>query len=78
MAREDQEQAHAKGGKMNDPKHPLWKLARLVVVALILIGCLAFVYAGLDKRDIITVISVLVGLGGFDWLKSSVAKGGDE
>ena len=58
-----------------NPKHPLWKLARLLTVAAILVACLAFVYAGLDKRDIITVIATLAGLGGFDWLKSSVAKG---
>lgn len=54
--------------------HPVWKLARLIVVGVILLGCLAFVYAGLDQRDLITLIATLAGLGGYDLLKAKVTK----
>lgn len=60
---------------MNYPSdHPIWKLLRLAVVGVILLGCLAFVYAGLDQRDAITLIATLAGLGGYDLLKSKVSK----
>lgn len=54
--------------------HPVWKLIRLVVVGTILLGCLAFVYAGLDKRDALTLIATLAGLGGFDMAKAVITK----
>ena len=57
---------------MPDSQHPIWRILNVVVVGTILILLLQFNYNGLDKRDILTVISTLAASGGMSWLQSSV------
>jgi len=60
---------------MSDPKHPFWKILRLAVVGGLMLGFLSLNYNQFDQRDVITIIGVLAGLGGFDIVKERAAKG---
>ena len=57
-----------------DSTHPIWRILNVVVVGTILILLLQFNYNGLDKRDILTVITTLAASGGMSWLQASVGK----
>lgn len=50
---------------MNSADHPIWKIATLVVVGVILILMLKYNYAnGWAPADWATLITVLLGVGG--------------
>lgn len=50
---------------MNSADHPVWKLATLIVVGVILVLMLKFNYqSGWAPADYLTLISVLFGVGG--------------
>lgn len=57
---------------MPDAKHPIWKLARLLIVGGLLLGFLALNYNRLDSRDTMTIFGTLAGLLGFDALKAKL------
>ena len=61
---------------MNIPPsdHVLWKILRLAVVGGLLTALLHFNYLGFDKRDVLTILITLGGLGGFDVAKSAMTK----
>ena len=58
----------------NDPAHPLWKLARQAVVGALLVIFLSINYKhGLvPEKDVWTVVSVMIGLFGFDLTKDRI------
>ena len=58
--------------------HVVWKLLRLLIVGLILLGMLSFTYNQFDRRDIVTIVTALLGLAGYDTAKSLVTKPRDE
>jgi len=57
---------------MPDSKHPIWKLARLLIVGGFLLGFLALNYNRFDNRDLMTIFGTLAGLLGFDTIKSRI------
>lgn len=64
------------GNLLNDPKHPLWNLMRLLVVGLVLLGALALNYKNgfHQATDLTTLVEVLLALAGFDGLKKAFVK----
>jgi len=58
-----------------DPSHPMWKLLRLIVVAtVILIFFLTMYKSPLEMKDILLILTTLIGLGGFDQAKAMVTR----
>lgn len=51
---------------MADPKHPVWKLLRNVVVGGLLLGLLALTRDKISSSDLMTLLGVAAGLAGFD------------
>ena len=54
--------------------HVVWKLARLVILGTLFIVGANFAYAnGWSKSDLVPLLTLLVGVGGFDQVKAMVA-----
>jgi len=58
--------------------HVIYKLARLLIVGVLFIGVASFAYNNpVSKADIIPLLSLLAGVGGFDAIKDAVTKKGE-
>jgi hypothetical protein len=58
-----------------DANHPIWKLLRLVVVGVIMLVLCTFMYRnGFDQKDIVLIVTTLVGLFGYDVAKTQLTK----
>ena len=59
--------------------HVVWKLARLVIVGLLFLGGASFAYNnGLSKADLLPLLTLIAGVGGFDAVKSAITAKKDE
>lgn len=59
---------------MPNSDHVIWKLARLLVVGGLFITCANMAYKnGWSKNDLLPLLTIIGGLGGFDALKQQVA-----
>ena len=47
---------------MNDPKHPIWKLLRLVVLSLLVFGCLSMFAEHLDITEFKSAVGIIIGM----------------
>lgn len=56
------------------PDHPIWKLVRMLVIGLLAFLFLSFNYDRFDNRDLITILGLVLGVGGFDQLKAQLTK----
>ena len=55
--------------------HVIYKLARLVIVGVLFIGGASFAYNnGISKADLLPLLSLLAGVGGFDAVKTLLTK----
>jgi len=63
----------------SDPTHPIWIIARQLVLGALLLGFLALNYNRLDSRDTFTIFGVMAGVLGLDVAKLKIAgtKSGD-
>lgn len=61
---------------MNIPPsdHVIWKIIRQAIVGGMLLIMLSMNYNKFDSRDITTIFSTLMALGGFDVAKALVSK----
>lgn len=61
---------------MNIPPsdHVVWKIVRQAIVGGMLLMMLSLNYDRFDSRDITTVVTTLMALGGFDVAKAFVSK----
>lgn len=55
-----------------DARHPVWKLARSLVVGGLALAALWLFYDRLDTRDIGTVLTVMCGVLGVDVVKDKM------
>ena len=53
---------------MDNPNHPIWPLARMVLRAAVVALCLTFVYNKVDTRDLITIMVFALGDAGISGL----------
>lgn len=60
---------------LSDARHPIWKLARSLVVGGLALAALWLFYDRLDSRDIGTVLTLMCGVLGFDVAKDKMAGG---
>lgn len=55
--------------------HPVWKLARLAVCGAIFIAGASLAYKNpASQADVLPLLSLLLGVGGFDQLKKQLTK----
>lgn len=53
--------------------HPVWKLLRLVVIGVIFIAGASLAYKNpASKADVLPLLSLLLGVGGFDQIKKQL------
>lgn len=61
--------------KLSAPDHPIWKILRLAVAGVIVgVYCATQYKNGFDEKDVGLILSILVGVGGFDQAKAFVTK----
>lgn len=60
--------------------HVVWKILRTAVVGAILVAMLSLNYNKFDNRDIVTIITAMLGLAGYDTAKTMITRnpGGSE
>jgi len=55
--------------------HVVWKLARLLILGVLFLAGASLAYNnGLSKADLLPLLSLLAGVGGFDAIKSAITK----
>lgn len=64
---------------LHDARHPLWKILRIAVVGglLLLFLHLNYRHGLVPEKDVGTIVSVLLGLIGFDVAKDRIVNGGN-
>lgn len=63
----------------DDPSHPAWKLLRLVIVGVIVVGYCATQYKNpINMADIGLLVTLLLSVGGYDKAKAVLTKGTKE
>lgn len=62
---------------LENPQHPLWKILRIAVVGglLLLFLHLNYRHGLVPEKDVGTIVSVLLGLIGFDVAKDRIVNG---
>lgn len=68
----------SRGKMLHDGRHPLWKILRIAVVGglLLLFLHLNYKHGLVPEKDVGTIVSVLLGLIGFDVAKDRIVNGG--
>lgn len=60
---------------MPDSSHPIWKLLRLAAVGVIMFVLCSTLYKnGFDKQDIKLILLSLIGLAGYDQIKTQITQ----
>lgn len=58
---------------LENPRHPLWKLLRMLVVGGFVLAALWLFYDRLDNRDLMTILTAVFGVLGYDITKDKLA-----
>lgn len=58
---------------LENPRHPLWKLLRMLVVGGFVLAALWLFYDRLDNRDLMTILTAVFGVLGYDLTKDKLA-----
>ncbi len=60
---------------MMDANHPAWRIIRYAVVSgTMIILCSTLYKNGFDHKDIVLIVTTLLGLAGFDQVKTNMTK----
>ena len=54
------------------PDHPLWKILRMLVVGGFVLASLWMFYDRLDNRDLMTILTAMAGVLGYDLTKAKM------
>ena len=63
-----------KRSSLSQPDHPVWKLLRMIVVGGFVLASLWLFYDRLDNRDVLTILTAMAGVFGYDMTKSAMTK----
>jgi hypothetical protein len=73
--RPKEKQLQQRGVEMEKPDHPVWCILRLIVIGVIFIAGASLAYKNpASNADVLPLLSLLLGVGGFDQLKKQLTK----